>query len=140
MQINKNLLILLISIAVVGISTTIIFFTINNKLWVKTTQQGLQIDSLKTSNSSYISSKKYLEQEIKKLSSYKGLTESMIYRDICRSELKYCVGDFVVLKKDSSTVLVKDIIIGGNRFEHYIKYEVLYKNNTIEYISQDLLY
>lgn len=140
MTINKNLFILILSIAIVGSVVTGLLIHVNSNLTVETEAKLKEIGDLQTEKAAVLTSKKLLEIEVKKLSSYKGLTESMIYRDACRAELKYSVGDFVILKRDSTTVLVKDIIIGGNKFEHYIRYEVVLKDNSREYVSQELLY
>jgi len=74
------------------------------------------------------------------LSSYKILTYSMLYRDSIRKSLKYSVGNIVYLKSDSSRAVVKDIIVGGGKFEHYIKYEVLRKDNSSQLLAPELVY
>ena len=74
------------------------------------------------------------------LSSYKSLTYAMIYRDSIRKTLKYKIGDIVYLKSDSSKVVIKDILAGGGKFEHYVKYEILRKDNKTELLSPELVY
>lgn len=74
------------------------------------------------------------------LSKYKSLTYAMLYRDSIRKSLKYAVGDIVQLKSDSSKAVIKDILIGGGKFEHYMKYLVVRKDNTTELVSPELVY
>lgn len=74
------------------------------------------------------------------LAKYRTLTEAMTYRDSIRLPMKYKVGDVVRLKRDSARAVVSDIIVGGSGHEYYIKYKVLFKNNTTEEIIPELLY
>ena len=74
------------------------------------------------------------------LAKYRALTEAMTYRDSIRLPMKYKVGDVVRLKRDSTRAVVSDIIVGGSGHEYYIKYKVLFKNNTTEEIIPELLY
>jgi predicted RNase H-like nuclease (RuvC/YqgF family) len=74
------------------------------------------------------------------LAKYRILTEAMTYRDSIRTPMQYKIGDIVYLKRDSSRAVVSDIIVGGSKHEYYIKYKVLFKNNTTEDIIPELLY
>lgn len=74
------------------------------------------------------------------LSRYRGLTDAMWYRDSLRLPLKYKIGDRVFLKRDSSKVVITDIILGGSQFEHYVKYRVLHKSNLPEEVIPELIY
>lgn len=74
------------------------------------------------------------------LSSYKTLTYAMIYRDSVRKSLKYKIGDIVYLKSDSSKAVIKDILAGGGKFDHYIKYQIVRKDNSTEMLSPELVY
>jgi hypothetical protein len=81
-----------------------------------------------------------LFKEVKNLSSYKALTKAMIQRDEAVGLLKYKIGDFVYLKRDSSHVVVADIVFGGSKYEYYVKYKVLYKDNKTEEVLPELVY
>jgi len=81
-----------------------------------------------------------LLREVKQLSIYKSLTKAMIVRDEATSLLKYKVGDIIYAKKDSAQGVISDIIIGGSKYDYYIKYKVLYKNNAMEDIIPELIY
>lgn len=59
-----------------------------------------------------------LNKAVKRLSVYKSLTLAMVQRDEATELLKYKVGDFVYLKRDSSKVVISDIIIGGAHYEY----------------------
>ncbi|HRH58815.1 MAG TPA: hypothetical protein PLS10_14280 [Chitinophagales bacterium] len=74
------------------------------------------------------------------LSKYKSLTYAMLYRDSIRKSLKYTIGDIVQLKSDSSKAVIQDILIGGGKYEHYMKYQVIRKDHTTELVSPELLY
>ena len=64
----------------------------------------------------------------------------MVHRDEATSMLKYKVGDFVYLKRDSAKVVVDDIIVGGAKYEYYVKYRVLHKDNHTEEVKPELVY
>jgi hypothetical protein len=81
-----------------------------------------------------------LIKEVKQLSIYKSLTKGMVHRDEATSLLKYKIGDFVYMKRDSARVVISDIIIGGSKYEYYIKYEVLHKDNSTEKVIPELIY
>lgn len=81
-----------------------------------------------------------LSKEVERLSIYKSLTKAMVHRDEATSLLKYQVGDFVYLKRDSSHVLISDIIIGGAKYEYYVRYKVMYENKDTEEVAPELIY
>jgi hypothetical protein len=64
----------------------------------------------------------------------------MVHRDEATSLLKYKVGDFVYMKRDSSRVVISDIVIGGAKYEYYVRYKVLYKDKTTEEVAPELIY
>lgn len=74
------------------------------------------------------------------LAKYRTLTVAMTYRDSVRLSLKYKIGDVVHLKRDSSRVIVSDIIVGGGKHEYYLKYKVLFSSGKEEDVVQELLY
>jgi len=90
------------------------------------TQCILQADSLKKINASY--------------SPYKHLVESIVQRDASIKDLKYRAGDQVILKRDSSKVVIQDIITGGSQYEYYVRYVVLYKDKSEETVKPELIY
>lgn len=81
-----------------------------------------------------------LFREVQQLSSYKALTSAIAHRDKATALLKYKIGDIVRLKADSAKAVIYDIIIGGSKYEYYIKYKVQLKNKTSEEVSPDLVY
>ena len=74
------------------------------------------------------------------LSKYKALTQAMIHRDEAISQLKHKIGDMVYLKNDSSRVVIEDVLIGGGKYNYYVKYRVLLKDNTTREIVPELIY
>jgi hypothetical protein len=81
-----------------------------------------------------------LQREVNSLSVYRSLTKAMVHRDEATSLLKYKVGDFVYMKRDSAKVVVSDIVIGGSKYEYYVRYKVLHKDKTEEEVIPELLY
>ncbi len=74
------------------------------------------------------------------LSKYKALTQAMIHRDEATNQLKHKVGDMVYLKNDSSRVVIEDVLIGGGKYNYYVKYRVLLKDNTTREMVPELIY
>lgn len=74
------------------------------------------------------------------LSIHKTLTYAMIYRDSIRKTMKYKIGDVVILKADSSRAVIKDILAGGGKYDYYIKYQVVRKDNSTEILAPELVY
>lgn len=99
-----------------------------------------KIQNEKELNSTCSYKRDSLIKEVKQLSIYKSLTKAMVHRDEATSMLKYKVGDFVYLKRDSAKVVVDDIIVGGAKYEYYIKYRVLHKDNHTEEVKPELVY
>lgn len=91
-------------------------------------------------NSTCVFKRDSLIREVKTLSIYQSLTKAMVHRDQATKLLKYKVGDLVYTKRDSSKVVISDVVIGGSQFEYYIKYRVLYKDNTTEELLPELVY
>ena len=81
-----------------------------------------------------------LIKEVNKLSIYKALTKAMVFRDEATILLNYKVGDIVYTKLDSSRVIIEDIIIGGSKYQYYIKYRILYKDKKTEEVIPELIY
>ena len=74
------------------------------------------------------------------LSRFRGLTDAMWYRDSLRNPLKYKIGDRVILKRDSSRVVITDVIIGGSQYDFYVKYRVTGKDKVTEELVPELIY
>ena len=74
------------------------------------------------------------------LSRFRGLTDAMWYRDSLKNPLKYKIGDRVILKRDSSRVVISDVIIGGSQYDFYVKYRVIGKDKITEEIVPELIY
>jgi len=73
------------------------------------------------------------------LSKYKALTQAMIHRDEATSQLKHKIGDIVYLKSDSSKAVIEDVLIGGGKYNYYVKFRVLLKDNTTKEIVPELI-
>ena len=74
------------------------------------------------------------------LSKYKTLTMAMVHRDEVTNQLKHKVGELVYLKNDSSRVVIEDVLIGGGKYNYYVKYRVLLKDNTTREMVPELIY
>lgn len=74
------------------------------------------------------------------LSRYRSLIQAAYTRDSSRIFIGNQVGDVVRLKRDSSMVLIMDIIVGGGNYEYYIRYRVQHRDKTIEELSPELVF
>lgn len=74
-----------------------------------------------------------------RLSRYESLTMAMLHRDEATKGLKN-VGDIVHLKVDSSRVVIEDIIIGGGKYNYFIKYRVILKDESKREITPEMIY
>ena len=74
------------------------------------------------------------------LSKYKTLTQAMLHRDEATSQLKHKIGDVVYMKNDSSRVIVEDVLIGGGKYDYYVRFRVLFKDNTTKEVKPEVVY
>lgn len=75
-----------------------------------------------------------------RLSIYESLTLGMVHRDEATKDLKYGVGDIVLLKSDSSRVVIEDVLIGGGKYNYFIKYKVLFKDDTRKEVTPEMVF
>jgi hypothetical protein len=74
-----------------------------------------------------------LQRNLDYLWQYKPLVQSSKFRDQIAANFNFHPGDRVRLKSDSSIVLVTDILVGGNRYNYFIKFIIKNnKGNTLE--------
>lgn len=81
-----------------------------------------------------------VERSNKILGSQRQLTEAMAFRDSVSRELKHKVGDLVLIKVDSSKVVISDIVIGGSRHNYYIKYVVQHADRSFETLLPEMVF
>lgn len=115
--------------------------------WTIITSQGERIESQsadilqrQTDEGRCLYKKDSLMAEVRSLSKYKSLTKAMIHRDQATSLLQYQVGDIVRSKRDSSLVVISDIVIGGSKYSYYVKYRILKADNSSEDVIPELIY
>ena len=102
------------------------------------TEAALQHELLLNSTCNHhVDSLVYINGE---LSKFKSLTLAMVHRDDATKELKYGVGDIVYMKSDSSRVVIEDVLIGGGKYNYFIKYRVLYRNETTKEVTPEMIY
>ncbi len=136
---KKTGIILTVSVIAVLIAYTMLFLEIKSS----SAEVGVANDKLLNEqklNSTCSYKRDSLSHEVMELSLYKSLTKAMVNRDEATSPLKYKAGNFVYLKRDSSKVVISDIIIGGSKYEYYVKYKVLHKDNLTEEVIPELIY
>lgn len=68
-----------------------------------------------------------LQKNLNFLWQYKTLVQASKVRDQVGANFNFYPGDRVRLKADSSVVVITDLIVGGNRYNYFIKF--LVKNN-----------
>ena len=101
-------------------------------------QDELKKETMLRSNCGYL--KDSLLKVNADLSKFKTLTMAMVHRDEVTGQLKHKVGELVYLKNDSSKVVIEDVLIGGGKYNYYVKYRVLLKDNTTREIVPELIY
>ena len=103
---------------------------------------SLKHDSINTHNSYQVTSqtKDSLKKVNWSLSKFKTLSEAMIFRDSVKINLPHTIGEIVRLKNDSSKVVVTDVLIGGGKYNYYIEYKILKKDNSTDLVSPEIIY
>jgi hypothetical protein len=81
-----------------------------------------EIKSLKQQNYIVTSKKDSLQNNLNYLWQYKPLVQASKFRDDVGANFNFHPGDRVRLKSDSSLVVLTDILIGGNRYNYFIKF------------------
>ena len=112
--------------------------TKNTESSLQNTQLSLQQESKIKTTCIFV--RDSINKELAKLSVYKSLTMAMIVRDEATLSLKYKVGDIAYKKNDSAKVVIQDIIIGGSKYNYYVKYSILYTNDSSDIINPLILY
>ncbi len=74
------------------------------------------------------------------LEKYRGLVEAGYTRDSSRIAIPHYIGDVVMLKVDSSRVVITDIIVGGGQFEYYVRYRVQHKDRRTEEVAPEMIF
>jgi hypothetical protein len=90
--------------------------------------------------SSCIYTKDSLNQLVIHLSKYRTLTDAMVARDEAVKLLKHKTGDIVYLKRDSSKVVITDVVLGGGRYNYYVRFKVSSPSEKEIEISPELIY
>lgn len=104
----------------------------------KKTNEALQEELLLNSNCNHhVDSLEYINRE---LSKFKNLTMAMVHREEATRDLRYQVGDIVYLKQDSSRVVVEDLLIGGGKYNYFIKYRVLFRDDSRKEVTPEMIY
>ena len=112
----------------------------NKEKELQLNKKNSELDNERAEKNSCVSLKDSLFRENTKLSIYKTLTQAMVYRDDITKQLKYKVGEMVYIKSDSARVVIEDIVIGGSKYNFYVKYKVKYKDNTSHELVPELIY
>lgn len=81
-----------------------------------------------------------LYKEATMLSANRPLSLAISHRDNATKLLKFSVGEAVYLKRDSTRVIVTDVIIGGSAYNYYVRYRVANRENREEEIIPELLF
>jgi hypothetical protein len=101
------------------------------------TESKLQKELLLNSSCNHhVDSLNYINGE---LSKFQTLTLSMVHKKEATKGLR-SVGDIAYMKNDSSRVVVEDVLIGGGKYNYYVKYRVIFKNDTVKEISPEMIY
>lgn len=112
--------------------------SVDNAIELRKTRTELQKELLEKTSCIYMRDSLTLANA--NLSKFKTLTTAMIHREEANKQLQYKIGDAVHIKRDSSRVIVDDILIGGGKYSYYIKYRVQYRDGTTLEVSPELIY
>lgn len=142
---NKSIIFSVLSaVIVITISVLVTMIKLKNK---EIKELGIQIEKLnKTKSISeelYNNASALADSAIERntiLATHEPLTLSMIYRDSIRKLLKYKIGEIVFLKPDSSKAVIKDILVGGGKYEYYMKYQIVRKDYTSDIVTPEMVY
>jgi len=74
------------------------------------------------------------------LSRYRALIDATHTRDSVKLNLKYNVGDIVRMKRDSARAVIIDIVVGGSKYEYYVRYKLQFKDKSIEEVIPELIF
>ncbi len=139
---NKKWIILLTSIILITIS--IIYWQNKSikedekgisELKENINQLNLQIKSIKRKKYEVEINRDSLQRNLDYLWQYKTLVQSTKFRDQISSNFNFEPGDRVRLKTDSSAVIVTDILVGGNRYNYFVKFVVKNKKGEVLEVS-----
>lgn len=131
---------ILIGMVAILIGINVCMLSIINSQSNKLDSQNNIILKEETDKSNCVYKRDSLTVELNRLAIYKSLTSAMVYRDEVIMQLKYQIGDIAHTKRDSSQIVISDIVIGGSKYEYYIKYKIIHKDNTMEEIIPELIY
>ena len=90
-------------------------------------QLNFEIKSVKRKKYEVEINRDSLQRNLDYLWQYKPLVQATKFRDQIGSTFDFEPGDLVRLKTDSSAVLITDILVGGNKYNYFVKF--LVKNN-----------
>lgn len=137
---HKILMRMFVTFAAILISIIAIFVWVVQDSKKVNEEKDVQLLNEQKLNSTCTYKRDSLIQIVNELSIYRSLTQAMANRDEATSPLKYKVGNIVYLKRDSAKVVISDVIIGGSKYEYYVKYKVLHKDNVSEEVIPELIY
>jgi len=111
----------------------VLSFRLISELQHKSSYEQHIKDSVLVDNSS-------IRGELERYKNHNALYVSMTARDNATKLLKYQVGDVVYCKPDSIPAVITDVIIGGSKYEYYLKYKVKkdLKSESFEIIPEQL--
>jgi len=98
-------------------------------------QLNLHIKSIKRKKYEVEINRDSLQRNLDYLWQYKTLVQSTKFRDQISSNFNFEPGDRVRLKTDSSAVIVTDILVGGNRYNYFVKFVVKNKKGEVLEVS-----
>jgi hypothetical protein len=81
-------------------------------------------DSLQYRSDSLENFSRIASDSLQKYSGYKTLYTSIMARDAATKQLYHQVGDVIYCKPDSLRSVITDVIIGGSKYDYYVKYKI----------------
>lgn len=126
-------------VALVALSWPFSYLIITRQMRDMDSKQAMILKE-KSDKSDCVRKRDSLAMEVKRLSIYESLSRSMAFRDDATALLRHKVGDVAYAKRDSARIIISDIVIGGSKYEYYVRYVVVRADNTMEEVAPELIY
>ncbi len=101
-------------------------------------EKRIKIEERKVDSLQYIYTN--ASDSLQRFSNYNVLYTSIMARDNATKQLKYQVGDVVYCKPDSVKSVITDIIIGGSKYDYYVRYKVKTSLDSIHEVIPEQIY
>jgi hypothetical protein len=145
-QITKKTL--LLAGLIIIITFTLLYFQLKNRSEEEKEYQStvselkqnvqhlqIQLKSIKKEKTIVSFEKDSLKKNLDYLLEYKPLVMTSYLRDRITANFDFKPGDIVRMKTDSSVVLVTDVVVGGNKYNYFLKFLIKNRKGEMKEVS-----